>query len=103
MTSLGILAGLIRELQEEKLVTHTLAAPDDYGALEAKFMGLCRLSDESKIRRIGKTSLRFESSSSQVLTGWFPSHGMATDVLAIPHDQWGASLIYFTGPSCGLT
>ncbi|KAG9030907.1 hypothetical protein FRB95_003417 [Tulasnella sp. JGI-2019a] len=70
-THRGVLPRLLRQLEEEKLVTHTLAAPDDYGALEAKFSGLCRLSDDSTIRRI--------------------------DILTIPYEQMGASLIYFTG------
>ncbi|KAG8846382.1 hypothetical protein FRB96_001995 [Tulasnella sp. 330] len=70
-THRGILPRLMRALQEGKLLTHTLATPADYEAPEAKCMGLCRLNDGSKIRRL--------------------------DILTIPYEQWGASLLYFTG------
>jgi len=50
---------------------HQLSEPSDLLGLEAKWMGVGRLTPESKHRRI--------------------------DILCIPYEQWGAALLYFTG------
>lgn len=53
----GVLARLLRILTQQGLITHVLAEPDFSGdGLEAKFMGLCRLDEKSRFRRIGAPS-----------------------------------------------
>ncbi|EJU00591.1 Nucleotidyltransferase [Dacryopinax primogenitus] len=70
-THSGMLNKLIRLLHEKGLLTNDLAVPADTHSLEQKYMGIGRLPPDGKMRRI--------------------------DVLAIPWDQKGAALIYFTG------
>lgn len=71
-------------------------------------MGLCRLSDSSQIRRIGKGPSPRPPGSSGISWGGLGFHTIIltrsfvlhpTDILAVPYEQWGASLIYFTGES----
>ena len=60
--------------------------PTDWNALEAKWMGICRLGPDTKYRRLG---MCIRSTASAFLT--------RLDILCIPFEQWGAALIYFTG------
>ena len=70
-------------------MTGDLGTPEDDGALEAKYMGICRRSPEDKIRRIG---------TSMVIHPWeLLAHYRIIDILTIPYHQWGAALVYFTG------
>ncbi|KAG9101063.1 hypothetical protein FRC06_003406 [Ceratobasidium sp. 370] len=68
---LRFLRRLIPVLRARNLVTHDLAFPNDENELEAKYMGLCQLHSDTLMRRI--------------------------DILTVPFEQWGASLLYFTG------
>jgi len=70
-THAGVLRKLLPKLHEHGILIGDLSYPHDPDDLEAKYMGLCRLGPESKVRRI--------------------------DILTIPYHQWGAALIYFTG------
>ena len=67
-------AGKIRKLLERLfasgVIRHTLSEPDDWDALDAKWMGLCQLAG-CPMRRL--------------------------DILGVPHDELPAALIYFTG------
>ncbi|KAG8696623.1 hypothetical protein FRC09_008354 [Ceratobasidium sp. 395] len=67
----GLLHRLVPLLRSKHLVTHDLAFPSDENELEAKYMGLCQLHSDTLMRRI--------------------------DILTVPREQWGASLLYFTG------
>ena len=80
---------LLPRLHEEGILTGDLGTPEDDGALEAKYMGICRRSPEDKMRRIG---------TSIVIHPWdLLTHWSILDILTIPHHQWGAALVYFTG------
>lgn len=65
-----------------------LSAPHDWWALEAKWMGVCRLNSQSLHRRIGTSDFLLLHQSKNL---------KQADILCIPFEQWGASLIYFTG------
>ncbi|KAG9125877.1 hypothetical protein FRC07_005817 [Ceratobasidium sp. 392] len=67
----GLLHRFIPLLRAQNLVTHDLAFHNDENELEAKYMGLCQLHSDTLMRRI--------------------------DILTVPCEQWGASLLYFTG------
>ncbi|KAK8853367.1 hypothetical protein IAR55_004071 [Kwoniella newhampshirensis] len=67
----GALGELVGRLRRKGIITHDLGAPSDWNAPEAKWMGVGKVSPSSKYRRI--------------------------DILCIPHEQWGAALIYLTG------
>jgi DNA polymerase lambda len=84
----GILKRLLPRLHEEGILTGDLGTPEDDGALEAKYMGICRRSPEDKMRRIGMPIVH----SREPLAYW----GIL-DILTIPTHQWGAALVYFTG------
>ncbi|KAG8796084.1 hypothetical protein FRC12_005354 [Ceratobasidium sp. 428] len=68
----GLLHRLVPLLRSKHLVTHDLAFPSDENELEAKYMGLCQLHSDTLMRRI--------------------------DILTVPREQWGASLLYFVRP-----
>ncbi|KAG8970139.1 hypothetical protein FRC03_011157 [Tulasnella sp. 419] len=70
-THRGLLNKILLCLKEDEVITHTLGEPDNGDELEAKFMGLCRVDSMTKTRRI--------------------------DILTVPFECWGSSLIYFTG------
>ncbi|KAF8326570.1 Nucleotidyltransferase [Cantharellus anzutake] len=67
----GVLRKLLPKLRAAGVLTEDLSYPSDLDDEEAKYMGLCRLGHEGKMRRI--------------------------DILTIPYHQRGAALIYFTG------
>ncbi|ORX39393.1 hypothetical protein BD324DRAFT_577128 [Kockovaella imperatae] len=71
LTHAGVLQRLVSGLSKRGIITHDLSIPHDWMALEAKWMGICRLPPNGKYRRL--------------------------DILCIPFEQWGAALIYFTG------
>ncbi|KZO91786.1 Nucleotidyltransferase [Calocera viscosa TUFC12733] len=71
ITHAGMLHKLLDRLHEQGILTDDLVIPPDNRALEQKYMGVGRLPPDGKMRRI--------------------------DILAIPYDQKGAALIYFTG------
>jgi hypothetical protein len=50
----GILRRLLPKLHEHGILIGDLSYPHDPDDLEAKYMGLCRLGPESKVRRIGE-------------------------------------------------
>jgi DNA polymerase lambda len=90
---LGVILKLVKELVAQGIICHTVSnvchytnaftadcppfgtkqvsTPSDWAALDCKWMGTGRLTPSSKLRRI--------------------------DILATPHEQYGAALIYFTG------
>ncbi|KDQ11196.1 hypothetical protein BOTBODRAFT_461341 [Botryobasidium botryosum FD-172 SS1] len=70
-THKGIMRKLLPALHEKDILTKDLSMPHDLDDLEAKYMGLCRLGPDGKMRRI--------------------------DILAVPYASWGAALLYFTG------
>ncbi|KZT57577.1 Nucleotidyltransferase [Calocera cornea HHB12733] len=71
ITHAGMLHKLLDTLHDQGLLTDDLVIPPHNKALEQKYMGIGRLPPDGKLRRI--------------------------DILAIPYDQKGAALIYFTG------
>lgn len=93
----GVMEKLVRKLMFMGIITHEvshlgcvgnelisqLSAPHDWKALEAKWMGVGRLSHNSLHRRIGEPHPI--------------SKELTSDILCIPFEQWGAALLYFTG------
>ncbi|ODN73397.1 hypothetical protein L202_07925 [Cryptococcus amylolentus CBS 6039] len=71
VTHAGVLRKLVGRLKKKGIITHDLSEPGDWHAVESKWMGVGRVHSEGKFRRI--------------------------DILCIPFESWGASLIYFTG------
>ncbi|WVQ74353.1 hypothetical protein IAR50_003953 [Cryptococcus sp. DSM 104548] len=71
VTHAGVLRRLVGGLKKKGVITHDLSEPGDWDAVESKWMGVGRVGPEGKFRRI--------------------------DILCIPFESWGASLIYFTG------
>lgn len=66
----GILPRLLNKLRSSGIIIADLGG--EMGEdLEAKYMGICRLSPTGVARRI--------------------------DILCIPYEQWGGALVYFTG------
>ncbi|KIR53366.1 DNA polymerase lambda subunit [Cryptococcus gattii Ru294] len=70
-THKGAIKELVDKLKAKGVITHELSAPHDWNALEAKWMGVGRVGQSAIYRRI--------------------------DILCVPYESWGASLIYFTG------
>nr|KIR88216.1 DNA polymerase lambda subunit [Cryptococcus tetragattii IND107] len=70
-THKGAIKKLVDKLKAKGVITHELSAPHDWNALEAKWMGVGRVGQSTIYRRI--------------------------DILCVPYESWGASLIYFTG------
>lgn len=70
------------------LLYKQLSAPHDWNALEAKWMGVGRVGQSAMYRRIGKLFVC-------QYVGWWLK--FITDILCVPYESWGASLIYFTG------
>ncbi|KIR59252.1 DNA polymerase lambda subunit [Cryptococcus bacillisporus CA1873] len=70
-THKGAIKKLVDKLKAKGVITHELSAPHDWNALEAKWMGVGRVGQSAIYRRI--------------------------DILCVPYESWGASLIYFTG------
>lgn len=71
ITHAGLIKRLVSALKKRGVITHDLSDPSDWKALEAKWMGVGRVNAAGKHRRI--------------------------DIMAIPFENWGAALIYFTG------
>jgi DNA polymerase lambda len=71
ITHARVLRQLVQSLHRQGVLTHDLSIPHDWYGLEAKWMGVGRVDASSKHRRI--------------------------DILCIPHEQYGAALLYFTG------
>ncbi|KIR24693.1 DNA polymerase lambda subunit [Cryptococcus deuterogattii 99/473] len=70
-THKGAIKKLVDKLKAKGVITHELSTPHDWNALEAKWMGVGRVGQSANYRRI--------------------------DILCVPYESWGASLIYFTG------
>lgn len=72
-THAGHIQKLWYKMQQDGTAVDVLSRPEDWKALDAKILGLCRLPGrpEAKVRRI--------------------------DILGVPWSELGAALIYFTG------
>lgn len=72
-THAGHIQKLWCKMQQDGTAIDVLSRPEDWKALDAKILGLCRLPGrpEAKVRRI--------------------------DILGVPWSELGAALIYFTG------
>lgn len=86
----GLMRTLLPLLHERGILTEDLSTPHDPDDLEAKYMGLCRLSPDNKMRRVGERS-------SIVSDGFWCSY-LLEDILTVPFVSWGAALLYFVGP-----
>jgi hypothetical protein len=49
----GLIRRLIPRLHDRGILTHDLSLPHNLDALESKYMGLCQVNKDGKIRRIG--------------------------------------------------
>ena len=78
---------LVEILYAQGLVRHTLANPDDWKALDAKWMGLL-CGANGKMRRID--ILGRNEATPYSLRSLYTISG-------VPYDELGAALIYFTG------
>lgn len=84
----GMVQRIVNKCQEYGIIVDHLSIPRNWWNLELVYHGLCRRDENSPVRRLGTSLI----APGEILHSW-----ASIDFLAVPYENRGAALLYFTG------